>query len=199
MTKTFFSLCSDKYSRHLSRKDVVWLTHFIILFAVIIVTNIANANPEDLKQPVEITADQLISNEKQGSSQYQGAVLITQGTFKLQGDSVFIAHPQNQLETIKALGTPATFKQFNNKSNNWISGHAQEIFYNAKSKTIQLTGQALVKQENKHEIRGESLTYDMVKQTLQGSGSEQQQIQVILQPNQQPAPEQQKLQTEGAP
>ncbi len=153
-----------------------------LLFCFSITT--VKANPDDTQQPVEITADQLVSNEKLGTSEYQGSVEISQGSFNLTGKRVKISHPNNQLEKIYATGKPATFKQFNVKENAWINGQADEIFYDAAKKTIKLTGNATVKQENKHQIKGNNLIYDMTSQTLQGSGSEQQRIEVTLQPNQ---------------
>lgn len=145
---------------------------------------------DDSKQPVEIFADQLISNEKQGTSRYQGSVKIVQGSFTLLGDNVKIMHPNNQLENIYAVGKPAKFKQFNPKENAWVQGEAKEIFYNAKLKTVKLSGSAVVEQDNKHQIKGENLVYDIDKQTLEGSGNQTQRIQVILQPNENAASEQ---------
>lgn len=146
-------------------------------------THLAQAN-DDSKQPVEIIADQLISDEKQGKSEYSGKVDITQGSFNLKGDNVKIAHPANQLKSIYATGNPAKFKQFNTTENAWINGEASEIFYDAQLKTVRLKGNAIVEQENKHQIKGENLLYDMQSQTLQGSGDSKQRIQVTLQPNQ---------------
>lgn len=146
----------------------------------------ANSQTDDTKQPVEILADQLVSNEKQGQSIYQGSVNITQGSFNLIGDKVVIAHPNGQLQTVLATGSPAKFKQFNPSENAWVNGQAAEIFYDANAKTVKLSGNALVEQENKHQIKGENLVYDITNQTLQGNGSQQQRIQVILQPNSEP-------------
>jgi len=146
---------------------------------------ISQAQPEDTQQPIEISAEQLISNASQGSSHYQGEVTIQQGTFKLSGDQVIIKHPNNELDSILAKGQPATFEQFNTTDNAWIRGQAEEIYYDAAQKVIRLTRQAEVIQENKHQIRGDNLIYDMQQKTLQGQGNPQQRIQVILQPNQQ--------------
>jgi len=164
------------------RRSVFSLYAISLFFCFSSSSTLANTN--DTQQPVEITANKLVSNEKLGVSEYQGDVQITQGSFKLTGNKVKISHPDNQLENIFATGKPATFKQFNAQENAWINGQADEIFYNAAKKTVKLTGNAAVQQENKHQIKGNSLIYDMTLQTLQGSGSEKQRIEVILQPNQ---------------
>ena len=46
------------------------------------------ALPEDRDQPIEITADSAVINEKQSQAEYTGAVVVTQGTLKLEGDVV---------------------------------------------------------------------------------------------------------------
>lgn len=141
------------------------------------------AQTKDSQQPLQITADRLVTNEKTGASEYQGKVQIIQGSFSLNGDKVEISHPDNRLKSIRATGKPADFKQFNIEEQAWVTGKANQIFYNADNKTLRLSGNAEIRQDNKHQIKGENLLYDFEKQTLQASGDNKQRIEVILQPN----------------
>jgi len=137
------------------------------------------------QQPVEIQANQLTSSEKEGRSIYQGKVHIQQGAFELNGDKVTIEHPNNQIQTLIAIGTPAKFKRFNPKDDSWVTGHAEQIIYNADKRIVTLIGNAQVQQPNKHQITGPKLSYDLNRQLLNATGNQQsnQRISVTLQPN----------------
>ena len=136
------------------------------------------------KAPLQIVADELIADEKSGISEYRGSVVITQDKFKLSGDVIKIKHPKNQLQTILVVGKPAKFEQYLQEDKNWVRGQANQILYNAVTEKVELTGTAIVQQDQKHEIKGESLTYDLANETLQAKGSKstKQRIEVTLQP-----------------
>ncbi|HBC49545.1 MAG TPA: lipopolysaccharide transport periplasmic protein LptA, partial [Gammaproteobacteria bacterium] len=63
------------------------------------------ALPEDRDQPIEITADSAVINEKQSQAEYTGAVVVTQGTLKLEGDVVNLkTNEDGEVETFVAKG-----------------------------------------------------------------------------------------------
>jgi lipopolysaccharide export system protein LptA len=69
------------------------------------------ALPEDRDQPIEITADSAVINEKQSQAEYTGAVVVTQGTLKLEGDVVNLkTNEDGEVETFVAKGQPARFE-----------------------------------------------------------------------------------------
>ncbi|MBO1926296.1 lipopolysaccharide transport periplasmic protein LptA [Thiomicrorhabdus sp. 6S2-11] len=136
-------------------------------------------------QAISINADQLLVQEKQGISRYQGNVEVTQGELQLNGEQIKIIHPNNQLQSIEISGKPATFKRVDEKSGNVTQGHAQKILYQSKTDTLTFIGDALVEEAGKHKISGAKLVYDLQKQTLQAESSSQnnERVQVILVPN----------------
>ena len=58
--------------------------YYFIGLAILISTTVV-ALPEDRDRKIEITADNAVINEMQNEAEYKGAVVVTQGTLKLQG------------------------------------------------------------------------------------------------------------------
>lgn len=155
----------------------------------LIISPATQATPEtstipDEEQPIQITADRLEVQEQKGISTYTGNVHIQQGSLELSGDTVTIQHPNGQLQTVKAYGTPAKFKRFSQIDQAWLTGQANLIQYNTEHKTILLSGDAQVKQPGKHSITGRNIFYDIAQQTLMAKGSKdgQERVSVTFDP-----------------
>ena len=74
------------------------------------------ALPEDRDQPIEIAADNAVINEKQNQAEYTGAVLVTQGTMKLEGELVNLkTNLAGEVETFISKGQPARFENYAEK------------------------------------------------------------------------------------
>ncbi|MDG6777418.1 lipopolysaccharide transport periplasmic protein LptA [Thiomicrorhabdus sp. zzn3] len=148
---------------------------------------VKQALPDD-QQPIHITADSLDIQDLKGISVYKGNVEITQGKMSLYGDQVTLYHPQRDIQKIEVTGQPARFKRFDPVEQSWVTGQADFIDYRATSKTVLLTGNAVVEQPGKHNIKGPKLFYDMQKQTLQAESTPQQKqrISVTITPENQP-------------
>jgi lipopolysaccharide export system protein LptA len=144
----------------------------------------------DEEQPVQVSANSLNAQEKQGISVYKGDVIVTQGSMTLKGDLITVRHPDSQLQTIKSNGNPASFQRFSQVDQAWLKGRASTIEYNALKKTILLIGKAQVEQPEKHIIKGPKLFYDMANQTLKAQGTEQGKGRITVTFN--PAPPQKK-------
>ncbi len=152
------------------------ITLFILYFVGLISLTLslasqANPSTPDEEQPIQITADRLEVQEQKGISTYTGNVHIQQGSLELSGNTVTIIHPNGQLQTVKAFGSPAKFKRFSQLEQSWLTGQANLIQYNTEHKTILLSGDAQVKQPGKHTITGNNIFYDVSKQTLMAKGS----------------------------
>jgi Uncharacterized protein conserved in bacteria len=69
------------------------------------------ALPEDRDQPIEINADSAVINEKENRARYEGAVVVTQGTLKLNGDVVDLStNESGEVDSFVATGGPARFE-----------------------------------------------------------------------------------------
>ncbi len=170
--------------------------HFITLLICLLFSLYTQASSEipDEKQPITITADRLEVQEQRGISTYTGHVQIQQGSLELKGDTVTLIHPNGQLKMIKAHGTPARFKRFNQVEQSWLTGQANLIQYNVEHKTILLSGNAQIKQPGKHTITSSRIFYNIQQQTLMARGNQktQDRVSVTFEPTseQQPTPSQ---------
>lgn len=143
----------------------------------------APANPDE-KQPVEVTADKLVSQDKTGMSVYTGRVVIKQGSTEIHGDKVTLFHPHRKMEKAVILGQPATFKRYLPEEKSWVKGRAQKITYDTEKKTVLLEKEAFVNQEGKNSIAGPSILYNTLDKTLkaQGDKKRKKRVKVIFKP-----------------
>lgn len=165
---------------------------FSLIFALLMSFNAASADetvPEpDESKPIEVVSNSLDATEKEGKSIYRGAVVITQGTTVITGDVVTLLHPNSELSEAISKGNPATFKRYSFEQQKWMTGHAQEITYNAQLKTLLFKGKAQVEQAGENSIQGPEIFYDLTHKTLSAKGSAQksQRIKVIFTPEKKP-------------
>ncbi len=70
-----------------------------------------NALPDDRDQPIHITADQALRDEKKGMTVYSGNVHMSQGSLRISADKITIFHSTEELDRVIAEGSPATLQQ----------------------------------------------------------------------------------------
>ena len=163
---------------------------FIFLLALLFsTTTLAKSNTQtdpDAQKPIDIQADRLLFSNQQGKSIYTGHVIITQGSLTLKGSKVFLLHPNQKIQTVEVFGHPAHFKKFLADEQKWLSGDAQHITYDAKSKTLHLIGNAFVQQGKTNQISGAELFYNLKQQTLEAHSTptDKERVHVIIQPEQ---------------
>ena len=164
--------------------NVSLIASFLSLFNVYALAQTA-PSLLDHKQPVTIQSDTLKASEKAGKSEYQGNVIVTQGSLTIKGQKIVVSHPNGELNQAITTGNPAYFKRQNQTDQSWVEGQADTIEYNPKAKTSRLTGKAQVRQPGKHEIKGSTLFYDLEKQLLeaQKSSDEDKRVSVTFTPN----------------
>jgi len=151
---------------------VIWL---IIPFAF--------ALPEDRDQPIEITADNAVINEKQSQAEYSGAVVVTQGTLKLEGDVVNLkTNEAGEVETFVSKGQPARFENLRRKTDKEpVKGRASTIYYSYDSDRVVLTGNAIITSEES-EFSGPEITYDLNTGEVTASGNRSKRVNMTMQP-----------------
>jgi lipopolysaccharide export system protein LptA len=144
---------------------------------------LAMALPEDRDQPIEITADSAVINEKQNQAEYSGAVVVTQGTLKLEGDLVNLkTNAEGEVETFVSKGKPARFENLRRKTDNEpVRGRASTINYSYDTDRVVLTGDALIVSEDS-EFSGPEITYDLSSGEVTASGSRSNRVNMTMQP-----------------
>lgn len=162
-------------------------------------THAETTRPAEEELPIEIKADSLIAQDAIGESTYKGNVIITQGMTKIIGETVTIFHPNRQVNKAIILGTPATFKKFNEEDQTWVNGQAKKITYHTQDKIVLLEGDAHINHAGKNSISGPEIIYNLTDKTLSAKGTEanKKRITVTFQPepkteSETPQPAQQK-------
>ncbi len=117
-----------------------------LLLIGFLLSNIALARTDDIKQPVHINADSVTFNKAKGYAIYQGNVSIQQGTLRISAAKIEIFAPNNTIQRIEASGLPVSFQQEMDDSKT-AKGQANSIRYLVQSKELRLAGNAKLTQD----------------------------------------------------
>ena len=98
------------------------------LFSVFLVTT-AHALPSDRQATIAIESDRAQLNEKTGVTEYQGAVVIKQGSLLIEADQVTIYSTNGEANKIICIGKPAHYQQQPNPEDGQCSGQYHRILY----------------------------------------------------------------------
>ena len=141
------------------------------------------ALPEDRDQPIEIAADNAVINAKQNQAEYTGAVLVTQGALKLEGELVNLkTNEAGEVETFVSKGQPARFENLRQKTDKVpVRGRAFTIEYSYDTDRVVLTGDAEITTEDS-EFSGSEITYDLNTGEVTASGNRSKRVNMTMQP-----------------
>ncbi len=155
----------------------------------------AYALPDDWQQEMVILSDHAELDRKAGVVIYEGNVILTQGTLRIESERLLIIRTDNTLEKAVAEGTakkPARYQQQINPGKPLTKAHGQRIDYFARQREVNIQGNAQLQQDG-NLFSGERILYDMTKETVSASGGtstsgqtggtgEKQRIKVVIQP-----------------
>ncbi|WP_410211117.1 lipopolysaccharide transport periplasmic protein LptA [Aquirhabdus sp.] len=163
------------------------MPHLLLTTASVLVFMAASqtvyALDSDRDQPVHIEADHAIYNQQKGTTVYTGNVIITQGTLRLQADNILLnLDAKNSIKDATATGKPAKFQQKINPDKGVAYGEGDQVFYDAKSSQITLTGNAKITQDGSS-FHGNTLRYGMTQGDIEGNGNTQQRVEMVIPPS----------------
>ncbi len=150
----------------------------------------AVALPDDREQPIHITADKAVRDEKRGMTIYSGNVHMRQGSMELEADTLTIFHDAENADQIIARGRPAKMRQRPELEADLVHAHAAVITYFKLEDRVLLERDARVEQKGDL-VTGDSIDYLIGQQLItaeadKSAGGEK--VFVVLQPTVQPAP-----------
>jgi lipopolysaccharide export system protein LptA len=158
---------------------------FTPIFSAIVLTfsGMAHCLPSDKDAPVNIEADSGEIDQATGTTIYQGAVIITQGSMKLEANKVTIQYKNKKPYQFIATGTPARFKQKPEESKPWVRGQGNKIVYLINSEELVLTDNAEL-QQGGDSFSSDRIVYDRVKAKLRAGAAAKgkQRVKVTIQP-----------------
>lgn len=117
------------------------------------------AEQADRHKPIHMEADQLIIDDANQTSTFEGNVLLSQGSMSIRGDRVIVRQGKDGFSHGTAIGRPAVFRQKREGYDEYVEGRAERIEYDARSETVEFLGQARMKR-NEDEVRGEHISYN---------------------------------------
>jgi lipopolysaccharide transport protein LptA len=114
---------------------------------------------------------------------FRGNVRITMDQGLLTADDAEINFVKNLLANAVAHGKPAEFEQRIEKTGKVAHGHADNIDYDAGKGVVRLTKNAWLS-DGQNEVRGESLKYNVLAQSIVADAAEQgsQRVHIIITP-----------------
>lgn len=154
-----------------------------LITSLLLVSSLSYALPSDQQQPIEIFSNSAKHDNKTGQSSYTGDVIISQGSIKVEADTV---NMHRDTAVVEATGTPARFQQQPELDQALVKAHANTIYYARDKGLIELQGNASIKQDDTL-ITGDRIVYNIELQTLDASslGDEQQtpqRVRVVIPP-----------------
>lgn len=168
----------------------------VALLAAALVSAPALAEKADREKPVEIEADTADVDDKTKTTVFKGQVVITQGTLVIRGEKVTLRDDGKGRQSVIALGSPTTFRQKRDGTDEYIEGRAQRMDYDSQRQQIQLRDNAEIRRGEDWargqliEYNSETSTYRIVGDTQKtegappGSGGR---VRAVIQPRNAPA------------
>lgn len=151
----------------------------------------ASALPDDRTQTITIESNSAERDQKTGLTQYQGNVVINQGSLVIEADQVTVYYKDNKVSRIVCLGLPASYQQQATADGGLIIAKAETIVYLLAEDEINLQSNAVLSR-NGTLIKGDSINYDLENETWKAKGNrrgEQKRIQLVIPPSTQEATE----------
>ncbi len=119
----------------------------------------AAALPEDRAQPIHISADKALRDEKQGFTIYEGSVRVQQGTLRIRAAKVTIYHEVDEADRIVAEGNLAHLQQQPEPGAELVHAKAERIEYFRDQGRVLLLKNASIEQDDGSRVAGESIEY----------------------------------------
>jgi lipopolysaccharide export system protein LptA len=137
----------------------------ILLLLVCLPAAFTQALPDDRDQPIHITADKALRDEKKGVTIYSGHVQLVQGSLELKADKLTIYHTSEDAEEIIAEGHPAKMRQQPELDKGIVNAHAEVIHYFRTEERVLLQTDARIEQDGAV-VAGNSIEYLIAKQLI---------------------------------
>lgn len=140
--------------------------------------------PTDRDQPIHITADKAVRDEKRGMTIYSGSVQMRQGSMELEAESLTIFHDAENADKIIAKGSPAKMRQRPELDAALVNATAGTITYFKSQERVLLERKARVEQAGDL-VTGASIDYLINEQLITAEADKNREdgkVFVVLQP-----------------
>jgi lipopolysaccharide export system protein LptA len=145
------------------------LIQLLLSICLLINVNVAMANKDDFKLPIEIDSDKQQIDLKESTTIFDTNVSVTQGSLAINADYMKVSGQDKKgHEVYIATGSPATYRQTLDDGKPIIA-QANSIRYDVATRSLVLKGDAQLRQ-NDSVVKSAIIRYDLTLQTLQAEG-----------------------------
>ncbi|MBS0212500.1 MAG: lipopolysaccharide transport periplasmic protein LptA [Proteobacteria bacterium] len=119
------------------------------------------AKKADRQQPMDVHADHSDADlNDNGVSILTGNVIMTQGTLEIRSDKAVITRKDGQMTRVVLTGNPVHMKQLD-ENDEPMYATSRQLDYDLLKNIAVLTGDALVNQPTRGQMRGQKIVYDV--------------------------------------
>ena len=142
----------------------------LAVMSLSVITSYTVALPDDWQKEMTILSDSAEIDRRAGTVVYEGNVILTQGTLKIEADRLMILRNGDTLEKAIAEGDRARYQQQIEVGKPLTTALGNRIDYYTSERRIIITGDAELEQEG-NIFSGERITYDMATETVRADGT----------------------------
>ncbi len=175
----------------MSPDTITRAARLLMLTPALLFSAALQALPDDWQQEVVVLSDKAEMDRRSGIVIYNGHVVLTQGSMKIEADRLTVFRAGNSLEKAIAEGQPARYQQQVTAGKPLTRAEGSRIDYFAGKRKVTVTGSARLEQDG-NRFSGETILYDMIKETVSARGgkpssgeqpgSQQERIRMVIQP-----------------
>ncbi|WP_157976731.1 lipopolysaccharide transport periplasmic protein LptA [Parahaliea mediterranea] len=153
----------------------------LLAAALLLAAGAALALPEDRQEPIRISADKAVRDEKKGFTVYQGNVMMQQGTLRIDAAKVTVFHEDKEADRIMAEGSPAHMREQPQADKGLMHARAEVIEYFKAEERVLLKRNASVEQDGS-KVAGDSIEYFIGQQLIRAdsSASDSGRVEVVI-------------------
>ena len=157
------------------------------MLALALVPPLAVALPEDRNQPIQLEASRGQIDQKTGVSVYEGNVVISQGSMRLNADVATIHIKDGGFQRMEATGNPVNLRYRPTADKPEILGASQRVEYDVAGAKVIMSGNARLTQ-GQDVFTGDRVEYDLKSDVVRARGAGNNgRIQFTIQPRAQDA------------
>lgn len=157
----------------------------VALLLLMLPAGLALALPGDRDQPIHITADKALRDEKERVTVYSGHVVLVQGSMELEADTLTIYHTTEQADKMVAEGNPAKMRQRPEPDKGIVHAQGRVITYFRSEDKVNLRTDAKIEQDGAV-VSGDSIDYFIAKELIEAQSDKSQpndKVIVVIPPN----------------
>lgn len=123
----------------------------------------------DRSEPISIESDTAERDETKGTTTYAGAVIMQQGSMKINADKVIIYSNKEKVTHIIATGKPVHYEQKPSEKQSLVIAQANTLEYQIQDESLHLIDSAFLEQEGTN-LSGNRIDYDVKNSVVKAGG-----------------------------